>query len=131
MKLTIRGLTGEMEGVASLEDGMTVFVNGALPGEVVEARIVKKEKRFARAEIVEILCPSGERRAPFCPHFGTCGGCAGQHMEYGATLTAKRQGVQDALRRIGGADNGVVRQFHAFNSGLVELDGIFVVCSRV
>ena len=104
MKLTIRGLTGEMEGVASLEDGMTVFVSGALPGEVVEARIVKKEKRFARAEIVKILCPSGERRSPFCPHFGTCGGCAGQHMEYGATLTAKRQGVQDALRRIGGAD---------------------------
>ena len=104
MNVTIRALTGEFDGVATLDDGMTAFVPGTLPGEVAEVRVVKREKRFVRAELVRLEKVSEQRREPFCPHFGQCGGCAAQHMDYMATLSAKRQAVEDALRRIGGAD---------------------------
>ena len=99
--LNITGSGAEMEGVARL-DGMAVFVPGALPGECVRARIVKRSSRYARAEIVEVISASPDRRTPECPAFGECGGCGLMHMSYSATLVRKAQYIVVCLGRIGG-----------------------------
>ncbi len=92
------GINGE--GVAHLE-GFTLFVDGALPGERVRARIVEKRKNFGRAQVVARLTISAHRVQPVCPLFGTCGGCQLMHLNYAQQLEAKRQRVVDALQRIG------------------------------
>ena len=80
--------------------GQVVFVNHALPGEQVNIRIKKRRKNLAFAELLQVMTPSGLRVPPPCPHFGTCGGCAVQHMEYGLQKDFKRQTVSDNLTRI-------------------------------
>jgi len=82
--------------------GMAVFVPGALPGEVIRARIVKVEKRHAFARLEGIHHASPDRVDPPCPVYWRCGGCAAQHMSYPRTLEYKRLQVRDCLRRIGG-----------------------------
>ncbi len=67
-------------------DGMAVFVAGGLPGDTVKARIVKSKKRFAEAVVESIVTPSEHRVEPACPHFGTCGGCAVQDLDYAEQL---------------------------------------------
>lgn len=91
---------GEM-GIAHLE-GMTLFVQGALPGETVIARAQKVEKTHAFLKTLQVLSPSPDRAEPPCPVYEKCGGCVCQHMTYARTLDMKRQRVQDALTRIGG-----------------------------
>ena len=99
--LDITGSGAEMEGVARL-DGMAVFVPGALPGERVRARIVKRAARYARAEVEEVLVASPERRMSECSAFGKCGGCGLMHMSYQATLDQKAHYIDDCMARIGG-----------------------------
>lgn len=74
----------------------------AVPGDRVRARVYKKKKRFAEAEIDEILEPSELRTEPRCFYFGTCGGCKWQHVDYQAQLHAKTQSVREALIHTGG-----------------------------
>ncbi len=81
--------------------GRVVFVKGAVPGEVVRARVVGEKKRWARARLLEVIEPSPQRIDPLCPYFGTCGGCHWQHIRYAAQLDYKRQVVVDQLRRLG------------------------------
>jgi 23S rRNA (uracil1939-C5)-methyltransferase len=83
-------------------EGFVVFVEGGVPGDQVIARIVKAKKNFAEARIVRILSPSRERVEPRCRHFGVCGGCKWQHVDYAAQLRFKEQHVADAFKRIGG-----------------------------
>jgi len=90
-------------GLARL-DGQVVFVEGALPGSRVIARVVKEEKSCLRAVVHEMLSPSPEAAEPFCPHFGTCGGCTWQDATYPAQLEWKREIVTEQLRRIGKVD---------------------------
>lgn len=73
-----------------------VFVPRVLPGELIEARVVKAGRKYARAEPMSVIRPSPDRVAPRCRHFGTCGGCTWQHLRYGAQ--AKRK--EDLLRRL-------------------------------
>ena len=103
--LEIERFGGEM-GIAHL-DGMTLFVQGALPGERVIARAQRVEKTHAFLKVLQILTPSESRVSPPCPYYEKCGGCVCQHMAYEATLQMKRERVQDALRRIGGLDVSV------------------------
>lgn len=91
---------GEM-GVSHLE-GMTLFVQGALPGERVAARAQKVEKTHAFLKTLRVLSASPYRTAPPCPYYEKCGGCVCQHMTYALSLEMKRQRVRDALERIGG-----------------------------
>ena len=91
---------GEM-GIAHTE-GMTLFVQGALPGERVIARAQKVEKTHAFLKTLRVLSASPDRAEPPCPYYEKCGGCACQHMTYALSLEMKRQRVQDALQRIGG-----------------------------
>lgn len=88
-------------GVARV-DGMVVFVERSLPGQRVLAQVDRVKKRFAEARAVEVLRQSEHWRAPFCPHFGTCGGCILQDLDYDEQLRWKNQHVADALARIGG-----------------------------
>ncbi len=103
MALSCLRLGAELEGICQHE-GQTVFVEGALPGERLQATALKVTPRYAFAKLAALESRSPERREPFCPVYGQCGGCSGQHMSYEATLEAKRQNVLDALTRIGGLD---------------------------
>lgn len=79
-----------------------VFVWGPLPGERARVRIGEVKKSYAVGDVLEILERSPERAVPFCPVFGTCGGCQVQHLSYPAQLEWKARLVRDALERIGG-----------------------------
>lgn len=94
-------LGSEMEGVC-LHEGMPVFVPGVLPGEDADVLIVKTQPRYAFGKLMQVIRPARERREPFCPIYDKCGGCDCQHMDYTATLEAKRAQVYDCLTRIGG-----------------------------
>jgi len=108
-QIKITGSGSALQGVGHLADGRAVFVPGALPGEHVRIEIVREEKRYCVAELLEVLSPSPDRRAPDCPLYGQCGGCQGRHMTYAATLEMKRRRVEDALQRIGGVPSPDVR----------------------
>ncbi|NCO42883.1 MAG: 23S rRNA (uracil(1939)-C(5))-methyltransferase RlmD [Armatimonadetes bacterium CG_4_10_14_3_um_filter_66_18] len=89
------------DGVGRDESGRTVFVPFTAPGDRVTARVTEAQKRFARARAVEWSERSPSHCAPFCPHFGVCGGCHLQHLEQSAQLHWKHLFVRDALTRIG------------------------------
>ncbi len=97
------GYSSEGYGVVRL-DGAVVFVPRAVRGERIDLRITRVMKTHALGEIVKIHTPSPERAVPDCPYYGRCGGCDFRHLSYAEELRAKRQRVQDALSRIGGAD---------------------------
>ena len=99
----VEGYTSEGQGVVRL-DGAVVFVPGTIRGEEIDLRITRVMKTAAAGEAVKLRVPSPERTAPECPQFGRCGGCQFQHMSYQEELWAKRQRVEDALRRLGGSD---------------------------
>ncbi|RPI05745.1 MAG: 23S rRNA (uracil(1939)-C(5))-methyltransferase RlmD [Ignavibacteriae bacterium] len=83
-------------------EGLVVFVEHAVPGDVVLARLSKIKKSYAEAKLVRIERPSALRVDPRCKYFGVCGGCKWQHVEYQAQLRFKQQQVVDSFERIGG-----------------------------
>ncbi|MEX0733395.1 MAG: 23S rRNA (uracil(1939)-C(5))-methyltransferase RlmD [Steroidobacteraceae bacterium] len=97
----IESLDHEGRGVARI-GGKTVFVDGALPGELVRMQRIRRRRRHDEAVTIEVLRPAPERVTPRCPHFGTCGGCALQHLDHVAQLAAKSRIVAEELSRIGG-----------------------------
>ncbi len=100
------GYSADGMGVAHV-DGMALFVSGAIAGERCEIRILKVLKNLAFGKVERVLEPSPERLPPDCPHFPACGGCRTRHMSCAEELRFKRQKVEDALRRVGGADLSV------------------------
>lgn len=102
-RLTIEGYASGGEGVARL-DGQVVFVRGALSGEVCDVQILKVGKSAIWGKAVHVVTPSSARITPDCPHYPACGGCQLRHMSYEEELKFKRQKVEDALNRIGGAN---------------------------
>ncbi|MDA3040629.1 MAG: TRAM domain-containing protein [Actinomycetota bacterium] len=100
--VTIDGVAAGGDGIGRGPDGRVVFVSGALPSEVVEARVVKASKQFVRATVVDIVEPSPHRVAPPCPEVARgCGGCDWQHASPEYQPALRRAIVADALRRIG------------------------------
>ena len=85
-----------------------VFVEGGVPGDLVEAYVYRKQKKNLVARIDRILRPSPQRVGPRCAHFGSCGGCKWQHMDYAAQLQYKHQQVVTILTRIGKVELGEV-----------------------
>ena len=98
--ITIEDVAAEGKAVAHV-DGLAVFVPYAVPGDVVDLQVRRKKNKFAEAEIVRIVQPSPERTAPFCQHFGVCGGCKWQCLPYERQIHYKQQQVEQQLRRIG------------------------------
>lgn len=108
INLTITDMTDDGKGIGHV-DGLAVFVDRSIPGDVVRAKVVQDKKRYAVAEIQEILEPSVNRTEPVCPYFEKCGGCALQNMKYDAQLEMKEDHVKNKLTRIGGLENPEVR----------------------
>lgn len=104
--VTITGYTAEGLGVARIE-GQVVFVHGGVRGEVCSIRILKVLKTTAYGRVEEVLSHSPARQASDCPHYPACGGCDFRHISYEEELEAKRQRVEDALRRVGGVELAV------------------------
>ena len=104
--VTITGYSSEGLGIARV-NGRVVFVHNAVRGEICTVRILKVLKNAAFARVEKILERSAGRMEPDCPHYPACGGCAFRHLTYAEELEAKRQRVEDALRRLGGADVAV------------------------
>jgi 23S rRNA (uracil1939-C5)-methyltransferase len=91
------GLSGE--GVGKWH-GYTVFVDGAIPEEVIKARIVEKHKSYGRAKIETIITPSLNRVQPICPLFLQCGGCSLMHLAYEQQLAFKTSLVKNSFRSL-------------------------------
>ncbi|MSP97124.1 MAG: 23S rRNA (uracil(1939)-C(5))-methyltransferase RlmD [Betaproteobacteria bacterium] len=100
LRLTIESLDSEGRGVAR-NDGKVIFVEGALPGEIVIARVFRGGNSFDQASTVEVLHASAGRREPRCPHFSVCGGCATQHADARTQMAGKQRWLEDSLQRIG------------------------------
>ena len=96
----ITSLDYESRGVAKL-NGKTIFVNNALPQEIAQIRITQDKAHFAEAQVEQIVQPSPYRRTPACPHYGDCGGCAMQHVEFTAQVAMKQRVFEEQLQRIG------------------------------
>ena len=99
-EIALEGLTSEGQGVGRL-DGLTVFVDGGLPGERVAISIEERKKNYAVGRLTEIIEPSADRVEPRCPLAKKCGGCQLQHLSYEGQLRWKRRQVIDAVERIG------------------------------
>lgn len=99
--LKIEAVAAEGKCVAHAPEGQVVFVEYAVPGDVVDVRVTKKKKSFMEARILRIVEPSEHRLEPFCKHFGVCGGCKWQLLPYSMQLQAKQDQVFDQLSRIG------------------------------
>jgi len=83
------------------KEGLTVFVPFAVPGDMVDVEVFKKKKGYAEARILEIKTKSPHRIEPQCAHFGLCGGCKWQILDYETQLKYKQKQVEDAFRHLG------------------------------
>ncbi len=81
-------------------EGRVVFVDRAVPGDIVNVEIKRKKNKFIEAVVKETTTFSANRAEPFCTHFGICGGCKWQNMSYQIQLTFKEKQVKDALQRL-------------------------------
>ncbi|MBC7744178.1 MAG: 23S rRNA (uracil(1939)-C(5))-methyltransferase RlmD [Flavobacterium sp.] len=93
----------EGKGIGRFDD-MVIFIDNAVPGDVLDVEIMRRKKKFYEARIQLIVKPSEYRNEPFCQHFGACGGCKWQHMDYAAQLIFKQKSVSDALQRLAKVD---------------------------
>ena len=96
----IESLDQEGRGVAHVE-GKTIFIDGALIGEKVTFKSHRKKSSYEVANVMDILKASNLRTTPKCPHFGVCGGCAMQHLEFSAQVAAKQRLLEADLWHIG------------------------------
>ncbi len=87
-----------------LPDGRAVFVPFTLPGEVVEVEILEDKPRYARAWPIRIIEKSKDRIKPRCIHFGNCGGCQYQHLDYAKQIQVKEAILKDQFQRIAKID---------------------------
>ncbi len=97
--LSIESLDLEARGIARRE-GKTIFVQGALPGEVVEATIIRKKPSYEIARTQRVLKESSLRVTPRCPNFGMCGGCAMQHLDTSTQVAVKQRALEDCFQHI-------------------------------
>ncbi len=99
--IEIESVAAEGKAIAHTSDGIVVFVEFAVPGDVVDIQVTRKKKAFMEGRIIRIVKPSERRLEPFCEHFGLCGGCRWQPLPYDLQLAAKQRQVYDQLTRIG------------------------------
>ena len=85
-------------------DNLVIFLEGGAPGDTVDVMLTKIKSSFLEGRVVNIKSYSPHRAEPFCIHFGVCGGCSWQHIQYEQQLTYKQQQAVDHLERIGGLE---------------------------
>ncbi|MDH3209155.1 MAG: 23S rRNA (uracil(1939)-C(5))-methyltransferase RlmD [Burkholderiaceae bacterium] len=103
--LSVESLDLEARGVAHNAEGKVVFIEGALPGEQVQARVSHRKNNWEQALLVSLRRESAQRVTPGCPYFGlhagACGGCKVQHLHPAAQVAVKQRALEDALWHIG------------------------------
>ena len=103
--LTVESLDIDAQGIAHRADGKVVFIEGALPFEVVTANVYRKKPSFEKAMVMHIHRESSQRVTPGCPYFGlhtgACGGCKMQHLHIAAQVAVKQRVLEDSLQHIG------------------------------
>lgn len=102
----LTGIADKGRVVGRDAEGQVVFVEGGVPGDVADIWVTSKRKGFQEGYVQTIQVYSPDRVAPACAHFGVCGGCKWQHLDYGAQIREKERVVYDALERIGKIDLG-------------------------
>jgi 23S rRNA (uracil1939-C5)-methyltransferase len=105
-KVTLRidSLASGGSGVGRV-DGKACFVPFTVPGDLVQARLVREHRSWNEAELLDLLEPSADRVQPVCPVYGQCGGCNWQHISYKKQCQAKQQILTDSLQRIARLDS--------------------------
>lgn len=103
--LAVDALDIDAQGVARRPDGKVVFIEGALPFELVSARVNRRKNNWEQATLTEIHRESSQRVRPRCPHFGlhegACGGCKMQHLHVAAQVAIKQRVLEDNLWHLG------------------------------
>lgn len=103
--LRVDALDIEAQGIARRPDGKVVFIEGALPGELVSASVYRKKNNWEAATLTAIHRESSQRVRPACPHFGlhtgACGGCKMQHLHASAQVAIKQRVLEDNLWHLG------------------------------
>jgi 23S rRNA (uracil1939-C5)-methyltransferase len=99
--LRVRSLDMDAQGIARRPDGKVVFIEGALPGELVSVKVGRKKNNWEQGTVTDIHRVSSQRVRPGCPHFGlhqgACGGCKMQHLEPAAQVAIKQRVLEDNL----------------------------------
>lgn len=96
------------KSIGKTEDGKTILIKGGIPGDLVNLRIIKKKSNYLEGQVTEILRKSPNRVVPVCEHFGICGGCSWQDLNYEVQLQYKQEEVENNLKRIGGFENPIL-----------------------
>lgn len=99
--ITILDAGAKGVSVAKAPDGKVIFVPNVVPGDVVDIQTTKKRKSYYEGKATQIHSFSNDRIEPICKHFGSCGGCKWQNMNYDKQLFYKNQEVENNLKRIG------------------------------
>jgi len=99
-KVRVEDYAAEGKSLARIE-GKVIFVENAVPGDLVDLRLSKNKKDWAEGTAIQFHEYSQERVEPFCPHFGVCGGCQWQMLPYEKQLKYKQKQVAETLKRIG------------------------------
>ncbi|HRG58108.1 MAG TPA: 23S rRNA (uracil(1939)-C(5))-methyltransferase RlmD [Bacteroidia bacterium] len=97
--ITISDIGSEGQAVARHND-LVIFVKGAVPGDVCNIQLTRKKNKYAEGFIAAVIKKSDKQTEPFCNHFGVCGGCKWQNLDYTWQLFYKQKQVEDALKRI-------------------------------
>lgn len=113
--LEVIDISTEGKAIAK-SDGLVVFIEGAVPGDIVDVMVHRKKNNLAEAKVHLIKKYSEQRVAPVCEHFGTCGGCKWQNLGYDTQLEFKQKYVLDALTRIGKLEFDEISPILANNS---------------
>lgn len=103
--IEINQIAPEGKGITRLATGAVLFVSNAIPGDVVDVKINKVKSDYLEGTIHEIIKPSEFRQTPFCKHFGTCGGCKWQYLNYLQQANYKQLIVEDTFKRIAKINN--------------------------
>lgn len=106
VRLSVHALDAGGHGIARNAEGKVVFVEGALGGETVDARILRSKPKFDTARTEAVLVQSSGRRVPPCPYYENCGGCAIQHADARTQVAAKQRWLEDCFERIGKVEPG-------------------------
>lgn len=97
--LHIEAISSEGLGIAKANEKV-IFVERAMPGDIIKAMTFQVRKKFEKAKILEVLEASTERKEAFCQYFGVCGGCKWQHIDYATQVIYKEKIVKDAFERL-------------------------------
>lgn len=108
--ITIKRLGINGEGIGYYKR-QAIFVENALPGEIVEVEIIEANNKYALGEITKVKKTSSDRVEPKCPYYGKCGGCQLQHLSYKAQLNEKRNLVIEAFNRYYDGDVSKIKFF--------------------